>query len=186
MNAIEKEMRQHYERGVCCFSTTHSSPLLWSHYGDQHRGLCIGYSTDRLPKPKVNKVLYGNTRSIKSSLLEQALVKNDQQAREELDRDFLLRKDEAWKYEAEWRLIGNSGLQESPLLMQEITFGLRCPWPVLHAVVQALSGRETPVCFFTMSEVRGSFNLIRSELDIDEISAELPRVATSLTEEFGA
>lgn len=40
---IQRELHRHYERGVCCFSTTYARPLLWSHYGEQHRGLCIGY-----------------------------------------------------------------------------------------------------------------------------------------------
>lgn len=184
-HAIEQEIRQHYERGICCFSTCYSSPLLWSHYGDQHRGLCIGYGTDRLPTPTFHQVLYGHNRTIKTSLLERAFIEKDPHAIDDLDRHFLLRKDDAWAYEAEWRLIGNAGLQASPLLMQEITFGLRCPLPVTHTVVQALSAREKPVHFFTMGEVRGSFKLIRRELDIDEISAELPRMAVSPTEEFG-
>ncbi len=145
---IEKELHRHYERGVCCFSTTFSSPLLWSHYGDQHRGLCIGYSTDRLPVPKLHKVVYGGSRAIKSSTLDRALINKEQTAKDELDRDVLLRKARGWGYEREWRLIGNQGLQDSPLLLQEVTFGLRCPSSVMYAVVRSLSGREKPARFF--------------------------------------
>lgn len=32
VSQIQRELHRHYERGVCCFSTTYSSPLLWSHY----------------------------------------------------------------------------------------------------------------------------------------------------------
>lgn len=66
---IERELRRHYDRGVCCFSTTYGNPLLWSHYGDQHRGLCIGYGTNRSPKPKLRKVIYGGSRALKTSTL---------------------------------------------------------------------------------------------------------------------
>ena len=29
--------------GVCSFSTDETNPLLWSHYSDEHRGLCLMY-----------------------------------------------------------------------------------------------------------------------------------------------
>lgn len=38
---IQTELLQHYDKGVCCFSSKPNSSLLWSHYGDKHRGLCI-------------------------------------------------------------------------------------------------------------------------------------------------
>jgi hypothetical protein len=59
---IERELFRHYERGVCCFSRTYSSPVLWSHYGDNHQGLCIGYGTDRAPKPKLQKRVASHRR----------------------------------------------------------------------------------------------------------------------------
>lgn len=91
---VERELCRHYERGVCCFSTTYASPLLWSHYGDQHRGLCIGFGLDRRPKPQPRRVVYGGSRSVPTSLLTRALVHEDQMAKEELDRDVLLRRRE--------------------------------------------------------------------------------------------
>ena len=47
---IEREMLRQYDRGVCCFSAVINNPLLWSHYADQHRGVCIGYSLARVPE----------------------------------------------------------------------------------------------------------------------------------------
>ena len=32
------------QQGICCFSRTHESILMWSHYADKHRGLCIGFN----------------------------------------------------------------------------------------------------------------------------------------------
>jgi hypothetical protein len=144
---IERELLRHYERGVCCFSTTYSSPLLWSHYGDQHRGLCVGYGTDRTPKPRLQRVIYGGSRALKTSTLVQSFIGDDHKAQDELDRDVLLRKARGWSYEREWRLIEAQGLQDSPLLLKEVTFGLRCASSVMHSVVQALLGRDKPVRF---------------------------------------
>jgi len=182
---IERELRRHYERGVCCFSTTYASPLLWSHYGNQHRGLCIGFGLDRRPKPQPRRVVYGGSRSVPTSLLTRALVHEDQMAKEELDRDVLLRKARGWGYEKEWRLIGDQGDQDSSLLLKEITFGLRCPMSVMHAVTKALAGRISPVRYYQMYEVNGRFILRRSEVNLDELDAFMPNTAQSGLEMFG-
>lgn len=89
---IERELRRHYERGVCCFSTSYSNPLLWSHYGDQHKGLCIGYKLDRDPPPTPQRVLYGGDRHISTSSLFRVFVARDELEAKALDRDVLLRK----------------------------------------------------------------------------------------------
>lgn len=182
---VERELRRHYERGVCCFSTTYTSLLLWSHYGDQHRGLCIGFGLDRRPKPQPHRVLYGGSRSVPTSLLTRALVHEDHMAKEELDRDVLLRKARGWGYEKEWRLIGAQGDQDSPLLLKEVTFGLRCPVSVVHAVTKALAGRTSPVRYYQMYEVNGRFILHRSEVNLDELEESMPKTAESGLEIFG-
>lgn len=182
---IENELRRHYERGVCCFSTTYASPLLWSHYGDQHRGLCAGYGLDRRPKPEIHKVVYGGDRSVRTSVLIRALVNQDSSAKKELDRDVLLRKARGWNYEKEYRLLGVQGDQDSPLLLKEITFGLRCPMSVVHTVIKALAGRGANMRYFQMYEVQGRFVLRRSEVDLQELDMYLPKTAQSGEEVFG-
>ena len=182
---IRRELLNYYERGVCCFSTTSTSPLLWSHYGDEHHGICIGYGTDRDPKPNLEKVTYGGDRTIRTSTLVKALLHEEEQAKNELDRGVLLRKARGWSYEREWRLIGSQGMQESPLLLKEVIFGLRCPTSVKHAVVQALAGRHRPVRFYEISEVPNRFSLRREKLYADDLERFLPHVAESVLEIFG-
>ena len=29
--------------GIICFSNSYQSPLMWSHYADRHRGICLGF-----------------------------------------------------------------------------------------------------------------------------------------------
>lgn len=182
---IERELYRHYEHGVCCFSTSYSSPLLWSHYGDQHKGICIGYSLERNPVPQLKKVVYGGSRTIKSSALVSAFLLMNEQAQESLSRDVLLRKAKGWSYEHEWRLIGEQGIQNSPLLLKEVTFGLRCSSSVRHSIVKALVGRENIINFFEMYEVHGSYKLRRRALDISELDSHLPKTAKSADELFG-
>ena len=181
---IQQELIKQYHRGVCCFSASVYNPLLWSHYGDEHRGICIGYSLDRAPKPKLNKVIYGGSRIIKTSMIAQAVLENDVEAQNLLDEAVLLRKAPSWRYEREWRLLGNKGGHKSTLALQDVTFGLRCQAAVVHAVISALEARDDPIKFFEMYEVHGSFKLKRKSVNTDEMRAFLPMTARSAHEDF--
>lgn len=182
---IQGELLKRYDRGVCCFSTIFDNPLLWSHYGDQHRGLCMGYNLDRSPMPILRRVEYGGSREVKASLIAKALLNDDQSAKELLDRDVLQRKASMWRYEREWRLFGNKGVQNSVLALKNITFGLRCPKAIKHSVIAALENRDDSVEFFEIFEVYGSFVLKRRPVDLGEIQAFLPHTARSGIEIFG-
>ena len=182
---IQREIPKQYDRGVCCFSATFENPLLWSHYANQHRGVCIGYGFSRIPKPKLHKVVYGGGRSVKTSLIAQAVLENDHEAQNLLDQHVLLRKAPSWRYEREWRLIGNRGLQESPLKLADVTFGLRCSEALKHAFVSALEPRSTNVNFFEIYELPGTFRLKRKLVNTDELGVYFPHIAISGEEMFG-
>lgn len=181
--AIQGELLKQNNHGICCFSATYSNPLLWSHYGDQHYGICAGYSLNRNPMPEIHRVLYGGERFVKTSLIAAAVLKKDAVAQKELDENILLRKASSWQYEKEWRVFDRVGLQDSPLLLEEIIFGLRCPDTVVHAIVSALNPRK--VKFFEIYNVPGSFTLKRRASDLGELGAFFPRTAMSGIEMFG-
>lgn len=179
-SGIHSELLKQNNRGICCFSAEYTNPLLWSHYGDQHKGFCVGYSLNRNPKPSIHKVLYGGARTIKTSLIAKAVLNHDIQAQKALDQNTLLRKAEPWQYEQEWRLIGQVGLQDSPLYLEEIIFGLRCSSSVIHSVINALKPRD--ISFYQMITTGDSFELRRSEV---EYCGQLPITARTGIEIFG-
>ncbi len=181
---IETELLKHYEHGVCCFSADYRNPLLWSHYGDQHRGICIGYTPQRDPVPRIRRVNYGGDRTIMTSLVVDAFCHKSARTKDILDRSVLLRKAEDWSYEREWRLIGKTGVQQSTLLLKEVVFGLRCPDSVKYSVVQALSSSRRIVSFFEIRETRNRYSLQREELDLGELEAYFPHIAMSGREMF--
>ncbi len=183
-NEIRKELLRFYENGVCCFSSVYNSPLLWSHYGDQHKGICIGYDLNRKPRPIPRRVDYGGSRIIQTSKIAKALINEEPEAKEELDRNVLMLKAPGWKYEREWRLIGKRGLQDSCLRMKDVTFGMRCPEAVMHAVICALDQRDEEIKFYEISPHEGSFRLRRSLVCRTEIAHFLPQTACSGEEAF--
>ncbi|MCD8522585.1 MAG: DUF2971 domain-containing protein [Saccharospirillaceae bacterium] len=181
---INSEILKRYDKGICCFSSEFDNPLLWSHYGDEHRGICIGYDLIRKPTPDLRKVIYGGSRTIKTSVIINALLKGNQRAKTLLDNNVLLRKAKPWSYEKEYRLIGDVGLHESPLRLKEIYFGLRCPTSVIHTVTSVLYKHRGDVNFYQISNDQSSFKLHHKELDDEEL-AFYPRVARSGIEIFG-
>jgi hypothetical protein len=161
--AIEGELQRQYERGVLSLSARWDSVLMWSHYGEQHRGVCVGYSVHHLSGEPPLRVRYGGHRLIAASRVK-AMLEGDLTARREVDRSVLLKKAWDWRYEKEWRMLGTKGLLHSTLELEEVIFGLRCSSSVKHAVRSALAGRDRRVVFFEIREVPGRFELKRRRM----------------------
>jgi len=51
-NSFRRKIERQY--GVLCFSRSWSNPLLWSHYGDKHRGMCLGFEVNEKMLEEVN------------------------------------------------------------------------------------------------------------------------------------
>lgn len=98
--------KQTYGRvfGVCCFSASHLDALMWAHYADEHRGICLIFDTHERPavdwkRYAYHAVEYTSQRSM--NVLDAGYT--------ESLRRMLLTKAEHWKYEQEWRLISARG-----------------------------------------------------------------------------
>lgn len=171
---VQEELLRRYDTGIFSLAARATCPLMWSHYGDQHRGLCIGYSVPPAAASDVRKVCYGGSRLVQASAVA-AMLGGDVAARRRVDDDVLLRKAKPWAYEREWRLIGPRGEQSSPLELEEIVFGVRCAPAVKYGVVQALAQRSRAVGFFEIREQRDSFALAKHRIDISELASSRPR-----------
>ncbi|MEM6483629.1 MAG: DUF2971 domain-containing protein [Pseudomonadota bacterium] len=86
--------------GMLCFSKTWSNPVLWSHYGERHRGIALGFDVD---DEYLIKVAYTKKRhKIDVFALEQ-----DGRLSEDLMLKFMQTKFEDWRYEKEVRVFAN-------------------------------------------------------------------------------
>ncbi|PZO07564.1 MAG: hypothetical protein DCF27_10650 [Lysobacteraceae bacterium] len=86
-------------RGVSCFSETNDNLLMWSHYADCGRGICLEFDTADILFAKARRVDYGDC--FPSIVADELLVKKDYGRA--LDLYFTKSKD--WAYEREWRVI---------------------------------------------------------------------------------
>jgi hypothetical protein len=175
-------MRQ-YSKGIFSMGERPDCPLMWSHYGDQHRGICIGYSVPSDMAPHLYQISYGGSRSVKAQDI-QAMVDGDESARKRVDKAVLCRKAAEWSYEQEWRLIGERGPQWSRLEMKEVIFGLKCGSSVRYSIISALQDREKPVKFSEIVEKDGTFDLIKRRYDDVEMMARFPMRSRDVIDMF--
>lgn len=126
--------------GVLCFSRSWQNPVLWSHYADKYRGICLGFDVaDQYMIP----IKYATSR-IKLNLIE--LEKNGA-----LNQKLMLRlmttKFVDWKYEKEVRLSPQLETRDpkTGLFFFEFSDDLR--------LTEIIAG---PLCTLTESNIRST------------------------------
>jgi hypothetical protein len=133
---VFKLLREHWIKtlGVICMGKHWKSPVMWAHYADNHKGVCLGFDIeDCWPK----QMKYEPER------MEQLIKIGESTGglTEESLELVLTTKYEHWAYEEEWRLLlklsdkdpinGEYYLEIGPkLILREIIVGARCPAPV--------------------------------------------------------
>lgn len=90
------------EGGMICMSATFKEPLLWGHYGDNHRGMCLVFEADEI-NGEWSKVDYETERR---TLKEYGVERVRDIPPAELFR-IAHKKWKNWSYEQEWRRLLN-------------------------------------------------------------------------------
>ncbi len=96
---FQEELKPEMNRtiGVLCFSRKWNNPVLWSHYADKHRGLCLGFD---IPDQLVKEVTYVGRR-LKAEIENTTFSDENSSPRYRL----ITTKYKHWQYEDEVRLI---------------------------------------------------------------------------------
>ncbi|MDQ3181107.1 MAG: DUF2971 domain-containing protein, partial [Acidobacteriota bacterium] len=93
---LKKDINE--KKGVLCFSRSWKNPVLWSHYGDKHKGICLGFD---IPDTLLEKVIYKGERLPID--VEKELNEGNLNGR--MEKKLLITKFEHWSYEEEERVI---------------------------------------------------------------------------------
>ncbi|MEN8130572.1 MAG: DUF2971 domain-containing protein [Pseudomonadota bacterium] len=167
----DKEMRcvfhgfkgdMHAKFGLVCFSQEWSNPVMWSHYADKHRGICLGFD---IPEKYLIKVNYAD------SLMT---IEFDDENQENINEGFIQKlfctKFTDWKYEKEWRMfvsleetVSESGryfFQFGPdMVLRDVILGPRCTstaneiYGILGETEQPVSIRKSRLAFHSFKVV---------------------------------
>ncbi len=167
------------DTGVLSLSSTAENTTMWSHYGDEHTGICIGYDPSRLFNkaygnglPWLKEVKYlGESHISRNSylLFAESGFGSSPTATKEFFKRMLSVKAIDWAYEKEWRFIlpecGGRIYSINKSAITSITFGLRTTADSKHALVNLV--RNLAIHPKTYQTVRntGTLGLRRVELE---------------------
>jgi hypothetical protein len=136
--------------GLLCFCGGWSNPLLWSHYADKHRGMCLGFDID---EDTVKSVKYVKDRpSVGPTLIEDLKALLDH---------LLWTKYIEWQYEEELRAWVQFDEREPITKFYFYDFGERLQ------LKEVIAG---PLCEVTEMEIRDALGATQ---DVDVIKARL-------------
>jgi hypothetical protein len=109
------------ETGVSCFSKSYLKTLLWSHYSDKHKGVCLGFKF--IPTNETNNLLIMSVNYTKSirplSILRE---------RDVVLFYWIFTKSHVWAYEEEVRAIilnQNGNIPFEHNCLREVYFGVK-------------------------------------------------------------
>ncbi len=155
------------EYRICSFSATWEPILLWSHYADAHRGICIGFSVNNDDMGSAMQVSYSE---------ELPSIEYFDRNEEETLKALILTKSSAWRYEEEFRMVS----KEPPIHPQIQLVNQRYNFPA-NRLVEVILGCEatqnledrvrgwianygTPVRLFRTSRSKEKFSLDLTEI----------------------
>ena len=118
-------------RGIVCFTKEYKRPILWSHYADKHRGVCLGFDVSAEHAMDIKYV------KERIPLIDELGRPADEDAIAEMYTS----KDEDWSYEGEVRMhVDLAGLPmegghyflpfRPGVELREVLLGPRCQIPL--------------------------------------------------------
>lgn len=157
------------KRGILSLAERWNCPLMWSHYADQHKGLCLEYSTHESVANNLSQVRYNADRAIPLSEVFAWKVGQAPGARKTVLDLAFLSKAPAWKYEREWRILAERpGSLSVPLRLTGIYFGERCSPAIQTVIVKALYDAHPKATFYRIHFDPKTFQLRKRKVDVDE------------------
>ena len=162
--AIKRVQQMHTERiteqiGVLCLSEINDDILMWSHYADSHRGICLEFDG--------NFEFFAHTQEVKYPP-ERPRINPFRQGPEEMMEAALLTKAEQWAYEREWRLVqytkGPGVYRFPPEALTGVVLGAQISARDKEKVVRWVSGRAHPVRLYRSSPSDTTFSLNIAEV----------------------
>lgn len=132
--------------GICSFSLDVRISLMWSHYADEHRGVCLLYrfKPPYFWEPK-NKIFGVTKVEYQDDVLTDWLIGDAPTEMKaftaELAKRYLTAKAPGWHYEKEARVIRHTEgeLAVPPGCLEQVCFGLRTPPSDIHLVTELAS-----------------------------------------------
>jgi Protein of unknown function (DUF2971) len=161
-----------YEVGIICMSKSWQHPLMWSHYAEKHKGICLGFEVD---EGNVFKIDYRAERLRLHELGISSLDDLDQSGMSKI----LSTKYKGWEYEQEYRLFSDlkdgDAVNElyffeytDKFMLKEIVLGFKSSVPT-NKLTKLLGNRSKIVDCFKSRLDHSEFMINRELLKLQSI-----------------
>jgi hypothetical protein len=143
--------------GVSCFSTDPLNSLLWTHYGNNHAGFCVGFNRKQLLIDYLSATR-AHLRGMVQYLDEMQYLPVPSDETDFL-RSYFLVKSQDWSYEKEYRILTPylclKSIPLSEKTFEEITFGLRTTQEHKDEILNVVKRAMPHVKVYQMSKLHG-------------------------------
>ncbi len=96
---LDKGMRSEVAKlAVYCLSEVRDNILMWAHYADSHKGVCLRF------KASSSTPFFGRAQQVNYQI-DRPKVDPIHNSRDDQTRNALLTKADYWSYEKEWRIV---------------------------------------------------------------------------------
>lgn len=141
-----------FQFGLLCMTKINNDVLMWSHYADHHRGVCVGIRTECLAGKRILKVSYSDDVPLLDCW--DYVYRN-----REMFVDASRTKGLHWQYENEWRTVHHPGPQKYPGCVDRVVIGLKATDETRAAVYDAIEAAGRPIEVFDAVVHRRRFTL---------------------------
>jgi hypothetical protein len=150
--------------GLCSFSEVFNHELMWAHYADQFKGICIAYDFFMLRKYLPTDVSFSRVYYNEEA---------PQVGRSKLPRDIdenaktiLSYKNHRWLYEREWRIFAQQGRlrYNNPRCVARVYIGSRVPQTEQRTIEERLRPLKIPIHIQKLNGYAMSFQSLKKKM----------------------
>lgn len=149
--------------GIGCFTFTPSNLMMWSHYSNYHKGVCLQFDINK------DKKFFNGLELVKyidDFLIKEYFLDEDSDPLSHL----FYTKSSVWSVEHELRLIkmtaGKYNFDKSALV--GVIFGMKCEEAFIRKVLESSNNDNYPnLKFYTTEPSKNSFGLVFQEVKFE-------------------
>ena len=144
--------------GVVCYSVEPINNLLWAHYADCHKGMCLVFDVPKGKEGLLNKVKY--------QLGFPKIDLSNEAKKDEEFRKIVVTKSKEWEYENEYRQIfyDKNIHYEYPGNLVEIIFACRTPIEDIKMVTSIATNNDQNIIISKMHIDQFQYKLLKSTI----------------------
>lgn len=143
--------------GVTCFTISNDNSLMWAHYADSNKGVCLEFDySDKGDIPFIEKVIYSEDYPTAN------LFKNFERIGEELRRACITKR-KKWEYEKEYRMIHTEKakcyIPFTPKILKGVIYGYKMNGESKKDLIEILKRHKTPISLYQVKICKNMYGL---------------------------